>query len=139
MPRRKPKPVPPVYTGTFRDDDGEQVTVEGWEKYPDEGKPGAHRRKARARVLDEVFKRAVEDLYNSGSPLAEKPVRELMRGTRGAADKFITTVIKPISRKERAQLKRSTLHEVARDVKRLLTALDRALEAKAKAQSAKSP
>ena len=99
-----------------------------WNRYPDEGRRGAHRRKIKGRIFDVALKSLADRYYFSNSLIQKQIAHRWLHDKRFNSD--LVYEIEKISRANNLNSSRSTLYEVAKDIKTALKALDNAIAEK---------
>jgi hypothetical protein len=127
MPRKKKAAIPPNSTHEI-EHEGESFIVEVWERYPDEGKRGAHRRKIKGRIFDVALKSLTDRYYFSNSPIQKQIAARWLYDERFNSD--LVSEIEKTCRANNINASRSTRYEVAKDIKTAIKALDNAIAAK---------
>ena len=127
MPRKKRPEVLPMSTHEITYD-GDTYLVEVWEKYPNERKRGAHRRKIKSQVFDAALKRLADRYYFSNSPIEKEITRRRLYDERFNSE--LVSEIKKICIASNIKAGRSTLYEVATGIKIAIKALDNGIASK---------
>lgn len=126
MPRKKKPKVLPVSTFIFIEN-GQEYEVEVWETYPDKGAPGTHRRKCRSAAFDAALIRLADNYYFSDSQICRDLAKRRLYDSRFNSE--LVSEIKRICLSNKIKVGRSTIYEVAKDVKNAIKAMDNAIEA----------
>jgi len=137
MPRRRSTPEKPINSFTFIDSFGDQCDVEIWETYPNKGARGTHRRQHRSEIFDKVLIRISNEYYFSFSKHRRDVIWRSLYVRRYNSD--LLSEIKKICIANKISLKRSTLYEVAREIRKAVKAMDSALAKYGPASHASAP
>ena len=129
MPRSKKAAIQPIATFPFVHA-GEPYIAEIWKNYPDEGKRGTHRRSIRARIFDLALDAIAEPYYFSGTASRKELVKRSLYNPR--FNNELLQRIEAIYKAKGIRVARSTVYNVAADIKKSLKALDNAIAAQAK-------
>lgn len=125
MPRRKSCLEGPIDTFTFIDDFGEECLAEVWQTYPNKGARGTHKRKTRSEVFDKALVWISDQYYFSLKKERCDLTKRSLYNPR--FNRELLSEIRKVCVANRICISRSTLYEVARDVKKTIKAMDSAL------------
>ena len=125
MPRRKSRLEGPIDSFIFIDDFGEECVAEVWQTYPNKGARGTHKRKTRSEVFDKALIRITDQYYFSTSRTERDITKRRLYDKRFNSE--LVSEIGKVCAANRIRISRSTLYEVARDVKKTIKAMDNAL------------
>ena len=126
MPRKKKARDLPVSTFILIEK-GQEYEVEVWETYPGKGAPGAHRRKCRSAAFDAALTRLADKYYFSDSPNERELAKRRLYDPRFNSE--LVSEIKRICLSNKIYVGRSTIYQVAKDLKNAIKAMDNAIEA----------
>jgi hypothetical protein len=127
VPRKKKAASLPNSTHEI-EHEGKIFIVEVWDRYADEGKRGAHRRKIKGQIFDVALKSLADRYYFSNSPIQKKIAARWLYDKRFNSD--LVSEIEKTCRANNLNASRSTRYEVAKDIKTAIKALDNAIAAK---------
>ena len=125
MPRRKSHLEGPIDSFTFIDSCGEECVAEVWQTYPNKGARGAHKRKIRSEVFDKALV-WISDQYYFSLKRERHDVTKRSLYNPGFNGELLSEIRK-VCVVNKIRISRSTLYEVARDVKKTIKAMDNAL------------
>jgi uncharacterized protein YbaA (DUF1428 family) len=125
MPRRKSCLEEPIHLITFIDDQGEECVIEVWQTYPNKGARGAHKRKTRSEASDIAFEWISYQYYFSSSNGRREVMKRSLYDPR--FNRELVSQIRSVCTANKIFISRSTIYEVARDVKKAIKAMDNAL------------
>jgi len=126
MPRRKSCLESPLESFTIVDELGEEWIFEVWEPYPNIGARGAHKRKTRSEVFDKALVRISDQYYFSFSKHRQEVTKRSLYNPR--FNRELVSEIRKVCAANKICVGRSTLYEVARDLKKEIKALDNAIK-----------
>lgn len=125
MPRRKSTLEGPIDSFSFIDDHGEECLAEVWSTYPNKGARGSHQRKLRSDIFDKALVWVSDQYYFSFSRARRDLTRRSLYNPRFNSE--FMSAIRKVCVANKICVSRSTLYEVARDVKKAIKAMDNAL------------
>lgn len=126
MPRRKSCLEGPIDSFTFIDNFGEECVAEVWQTYPNKGARGAHKRGTRSEVFDKALVWISDQYYFSFSKHRQEVTQRSLYNPR--FNRELVSEIRKVCAANKICIGRSTLYEVARDVKKAIKAMDNAIK-----------